>query len=246
MTIASTQAPGPTGQRGSACRGDVGPGQELIDFRGRVAGRDGFEGSLEVSVGKRDVVGHRRGGEDRRLHAPPRDRGAADRGPVAAPRRCRHRPRRRRYRHRAPMDRHGAGRRRLRQGHSRHRPHRRQVPRPRPRGGVRRVRHRGGCRGVRRQAGITGRRPGVSVVVDHGMRAAISNIRCRFDRTRDNRSRYRDIATGKWRSMPRAVGELGCVGVPAAFINAVADAAGTQEIEMPATPEQVWRALRRT
>ena len=44
----------------------------------------------------------------------------------------------------------------------------------------------------------------------------------------------------------KGVGELGCVGAPAAFINAVADAAGTQEIEMPATPERVWRALHRT
>ena len=44
----------------------------------------------------------------------------------------------------------------------------------------------------------------------------------------------------------KGVGELGCVGAPAAFINAVADAAGTQEIEMPATPERVWRALRGT
>ena len=44
----------------------------------------------------------------------------------------------------------------------------------------------------------------------------------------------------------KGVGELGCVGAPAAFMNAVADAAGTEEIEMPATPERVWRALRRT
>ena len=44
----------------------------------------------------------------------------------------------------------------------------------------------------------------------------------------------------------KGVGELGCVGAPAAFMNAVADAAGTREIDMPATPERVWRALRRT
>ena len=42
----------------------------------------------------------------------------------------------------------------------------------------------------------------------------------------------------------KGVGELGCVGAPAAFMNAVADAIGTQEIEMPATPERVWRAWR--
>ena len=29
-------------------------------------------------------------------------------------------------------------------------------------------------------------------------------------------------------------------------MNAVADAADTQEIEMPATPQRVWRALRET
>ena len=29
-------------------------------------------------------------------------------------------------------------------------------------------------------------------------------------------------------------------------MNAVADAAGTQDIDMPATPERVWRALRGT
>ena len=44
----------------------------------------------------------------------------------------------------------------------------------------------------------------------------------------------------------KGVGELGCVGAPAAFMNAIADAVDTQEIEMPATPERVWRALRRT
>lgn len=44
----------------------------------------------------------------------------------------------------------------------------------------------------------------------------------------------------------KGVGELGCIGAPAAFINAVADATGSQEIEMPATPERVWRALHRT
>ena len=43
----------------------------------------------------------------------------------------------------------------------------------------------------------------------------------------------------------KGVGELGCLGAPAAFMNAVADAIGTQDIEMPATPERVWRALRR-
>jgi carbon-monoxide dehydrogenase large subunit len=42
----------------------------------------------------------------------------------------------------------------------------------------------------------------------------------------------------------KGAGELGCLGAPAAFMNAVADAIGTQDIEMPATPERVWRALQ--
>ena len=53
-----------------------------------------------------------------------------------------------------------------------------------------------------------------------------------------------DIPTGNNPIGAKGAGELGCVGAPAAFMNAVADAAGTQEIDMPATPEQVWRALR--
>ena len=42
----------------------------------------------------------------------------------------------------------------------------------------------------------------------------------------------------------KGVGEVGCLGAPAAFMNAVADAIGSQEFEMPATPETVWRALQ--
>ena len=42
----------------------------------------------------------------------------------------------------------------------------------------------------------------------------------------------------------KGVGELGCLGAPGALMNAVADAIGTQSVEMPATPERVWRALR--
>ncbi len=53
-----------------------------------------------------------------------------------------------------------------------------------------------------------------------------------------------DIPTGNNPIGAKGAGELGCVGAPAAFMNAVADAAGTQEIDMPATPERVWRALR--
>ena len=53
-----------------------------------------------------------------------------------------------------------------------------------------------------------------------------------------------DIPTANNPLGAKGVGELGCLGAPAAFMNAVADAIGTQEIEMPATPERVWRALR--
>jgi carbon-monoxide dehydrogenase large subunit len=41
----------------------------------------------------------------------------------------------------------------------------------------------------------------------------------------------------------KGAGEIGCIGAPAAVINAVADAIGTDHIDMPATPERVWRAL---
>ena len=54
-----------------------------------------------------------------------------------------------------------------------------------------------------------------------------------------------DVPTVKNSIGAKGVGELGCLGAPAAFMNAVADAIGTQEIEMPATPERVWRALNR-
>ena len=54
-----------------------------------------------------------------------------------------------------------------------------------------------------------------------------------------------DIPTGNNPIGAKGAGELGCVGAPAAFMNAIADAVGTGEIDMPATPESVWRALRR-
>ena len=57
---------------------------------------------------------------------------------------------------------------------------------------------------------------------------------------------HADIPTGNNPIGAKGAGELGCVGAPAAFMNAVADAAGTLEIDMPATPERVWRALHRT
>jgi carbon-monoxide dehydrogenase large subunit len=45
----------------------------------------------------------------------------------------------------------------------------------------------------------------------------------------------------------KGVGEVGSIGVPPAVINAVVDAlsaAGVEHIDMPATPERVWRALQ--
>jgi carbon-monoxide dehydrogenase large subunit len=41
----------------------------------------------------------------------------------------------------------------------------------------------------------------------------------------------------------KGAGEAGTVGALAAVMNAIVDAIGTEAIEMPATPEKVWRAL---
>ena len=43
---------------------------------------------------------------------------------------------------------------------------------------------------------------------------------------------------------PKGVGEVGAIGAPAAVVNAVAHAIGTQDIDMPVLPEAIWRALR--
>ena len=45
----------------------------------------------------------------------------------------------------------------------------------------------------------------------------------------------------------KGAGEAGCVGAPAAAINAILDALtplGVTDIAMPATAERVWRAIR--
>jgi carbon-monoxide dehydrogenase large subunit len=46
----------------------------------------------------------------------------------------------------------------------------------------------------------------------------------------------------------KGAGEAGAVGAPPAVINAVVDAlhplTGTKHIDMPATREKLWRALR--
>ncbi|MBC7802540.1 MAG: xanthine dehydrogenase family protein molybdopterin-binding subunit [Candidatus Parcubacteria bacterium] len=43
----------------------------------------------------------------------------------------------------------------------------------------------------------------------------------------------------------KGAGEAGTVGALAAAMNAIVDALGTEAIEMPTTPEKVWRALRK-
>jgi carbon-monoxide dehydrogenase large subunit len=45
----------------------------------------------------------------------------------------------------------------------------------------------------------------------------------------------------------KGCGEAGAIGAPAATINAIVDALaalGVRDVEMPATPERVWRAIR--
>jgi carbon-monoxide dehydrogenase large subunit len=42
----------------------------------------------------------------------------------------------------------------------------------------------------------------------------------------------------------KGCGEAGTIGAPAAVINAICDAIGARDIEMPATPERVWRAMQ--
>jgi carbon-monoxide dehydrogenase large subunit len=45
----------------------------------------------------------------------------------------------------------------------------------------------------------------------------------------------------------KGVGEVGTIGSPAAVMNAVVDALaplGIRHVDMPATPERVWRAIR--
>ena len=44
----------------------------------------------------------------------------------------------------------------------------------------------------------------------------------------------------------KGAGEAGCIGAPPAVMNAVLDAlsqVGVKHIDMPATPERVWRAM---
>ncbi len=41
----------------------------------------------------------------------------------------------------------------------------------------------------------------------------------------------------------KGCGEAGAIGSPAAIMNAVTDAVGSNDVSMPATPEKIWRAL---
>jgi len=42
----------------------------------------------------------------------------------------------------------------------------------------------------------------------------------------------------------KGCGEAGAIGAPPAVINAITDAIGSNDIEMPATPQTVWRAIQ--
>ena len=42
----------------------------------------------------------------------------------------------------------------------------------------------------------------------------------------------------------KGCGEAGAIGAPPAIINAITDAIGTNDLQMPATAEKVWRALQ--
>ncbi|HEY6497751.1 MAG TPA: molybdopterin cofactor-binding domain-containing protein [Trebonia sp.] len=41
----------------------------------------------------------------------------------------------------------------------------------------------------------------------------------------------------------KGAGEAGCIGTPPAVVNAICDALGVEHVDMPLTPETVWRAM---
>jgi carbon-monoxide dehydrogenase large subunit len=58
-----------------------------------------------------------------------------------------------------------------------------------------------------------------------------------------------DMTVTKCPSNPLGIkgcGEAGAIAAPAAVINAITDAIGTEQLAMPATPQAVWAALRKT
>ncbi len=44
----------------------------------------------------------------------------------------------------------------------------------------------------------------------------------------------------------KGCGEAGAIAAPAAVINAITDALGTEAVPMPATPSTVWRVVQKT
>ena len=44
----------------------------------------------------------------------------------------------------------------------------------------------------------------------------------------------------------KGCGEAGAIAAPAAVINAITDAIGTEDVAMPATPPTVWAALQKS
>ncbi len=44
----------------------------------------------------------------------------------------------------------------------------------------------------------------------------------------------------------KGCGEAGAIAAPAAVVNALTDALGHEDIAMPATPQALWRAMRKT
>jgi carbon-monoxide dehydrogenase large subunit len=58
-----------------------------------------------------------------------------------------------------------------------------------------------------------------------------------------------DTITTRCPSNPLGIkgcGEAGAIAAPAAVINALTDAIGTEDIAMPATAQAVWSALKKT
>jgi carbon-monoxide dehydrogenase large subunit len=44
----------------------------------------------------------------------------------------------------------------------------------------------------------------------------------------------------------KGCGEAGAIAAPAAVINAITDAIGSEDVAMPATPQTVWAALQKS
>jgi carbon-monoxide dehydrogenase large subunit len=42
----------------------------------------------------------------------------------------------------------------------------------------------------------------------------------------------------------KGCGEAGAIGAPVALMNALTDALGVRDLEMPATPQRIWRSLQ--